>query len=207
MNYSFIPKPQMNMQNTLHFCFNLCLLQVLSHRMSSVTYLGYVFSSGGMYLDPEKVSAICSWATPTDVSLLRSFLGLASNNRCFIHQFANIAAPLYSQGYSLCMGPIGICQIEVCPNVCPYSQILKKIMALFTRQTVFSDYRSCIFTMAFISKNGRLTYLSDGLQQYKNTSLPLHTERDQRIVMLMCYPGRTTVIHQILLLPLLNSLC
>ena len=64
--------------------------------LSSVTYLGHVFSSGGMSPDPEKVSAIRSWATPTDVSSLRSFLGLASYYRRYIHQFANIAAPLYN---------------------------------------------------------------------------------------------------------------
>ena len=63
--------------------------------LSSVTYLGHVFSSTGMSPDPEKVSAIRTWATPADVSSLRSFLGLASYYRRYIHQFADIAAPLY----------------------------------------------------------------------------------------------------------------
>ena len=50
----------------------------------------------GMEPDPQKISAVCDWATPADVSNLRSFLGLASYYRRYIHQFADVAAPLHS---------------------------------------------------------------------------------------------------------------
>ena len=72
------------------FCGSKCHIG-----FSSVTYLGHVFSSTGMSPDPEKVSAIRNWAVPADVSSLRSFLGLSSYYQRYIHQFTNIAAPLY----------------------------------------------------------------------------------------------------------------
>ena len=45
--------------------------------------------------DPQKVAAVCSWPTPTNVSELKSFLGLASYYRRYIPQFADIANLLH----------------------------------------------------------------------------------------------------------------
>ena len=45
--------------------------------------------------DPQKISAVKEWSTPTNVSSLLSFLGLASYYRRYIRGFADIAAPLH----------------------------------------------------------------------------------------------------------------
>ena len=63
--------------------------------MAKVNYLGHVFSAAGMEPDPQKVTAVQDWTTPTNVSDLRSFLGLASYYRRYIPRFADIAAPLH----------------------------------------------------------------------------------------------------------------
>ena len=63
--------------------------------LSEVKYLGHVFSAAGMQPDPEKVSVIRNWPTPTNVAEVRQFLGLASYYRRYISQFAQIAAPLH----------------------------------------------------------------------------------------------------------------
>ena len=44
---------------------------------------------------PTKVAAVCAWLTSTNVSDLKSWLGLASYYQCYIPQFADIANSLH----------------------------------------------------------------------------------------------------------------
>ena len=60
-----------------------------------VSYLGHIISRDGMRPDPEKIDKILHFPRPSDVSTLRSFLGLASYYRRFIQGFAKIATPLH----------------------------------------------------------------------------------------------------------------
>ena len=60
-----------------------------------VRYLGHILSEDGVETDPEKVSCIKNWPTPSNVEELRQFLGIATYYRRFVHQFAHIAAPLH----------------------------------------------------------------------------------------------------------------
>ena len=64
--------------------------------MSKVSYLGHVFSATGMSPDPQKVSAVKEWLSPTNAEEVRKFLGLASYYRRYILGFSHIAKPLHT---------------------------------------------------------------------------------------------------------------
>ena len=51
-------------------------------------------SAEGILVDPQKVEAIVDWKPPTNVTEVRSFLGLASYYRKFVEGFSKIATPL-----------------------------------------------------------------------------------------------------------------
>ena len=59
-------------------------------------YLGHVVSADGLRPDPQKLSAVCNYAPPTDLKSLRVFLGLASYYRKFIPHFSRVASSLYA---------------------------------------------------------------------------------------------------------------
>jgi hypothetical protein len=62
--------------------------------LKEVTFLGYVVSSEGIFMDPQKVEAILRWKRPTIVTEIHNFLGLAGYYRRFIEGFSTIATPV-----------------------------------------------------------------------------------------------------------------
>ena len=62
--------------------------------LDSVTFLGHVISIEGVFVDPQKIEAIVNWKPPTNVTEIRSFLGLERYYRKFVEGFSKLAAPL-----------------------------------------------------------------------------------------------------------------
>lgn len=61
---------------------------------AEVPFLGHLVSAAGVRVDPRKVEAIRDWPTPTTVTQVRSFLGLANYFRRFMQGYASMSAPL-----------------------------------------------------------------------------------------------------------------
>ena len=64
--------------------------------LDNVAFLGHVISIIGISIDPKKIEAVVEWSRPTNISEVRSFLGLASYYHRFVEGFSRIAMPLSS---------------------------------------------------------------------------------------------------------------
>ena len=59
-----------------------------------VSFLGHVVSKDGVMVDPSKIETVRNWVRPTNVSEIRSFVGLASHYRRFVKGFYSITSQL-----------------------------------------------------------------------------------------------------------------
>ena len=57
-------------------------------------YLGFIISTDGIQVDPEKIEVIQAWKPPTTVKGVQSFLGFCNFYRRFIQDYGRIARPL-----------------------------------------------------------------------------------------------------------------
>jgi hypothetical protein len=64
--------------------------------LKEVAFLGHIITDGGIKVDPGKISEILNWKQHTDVSKIRSFLGLVGYYRRIIEGFSKIVKPLTS---------------------------------------------------------------------------------------------------------------
>ena len=62
--------------------------------MKEVKFLGHVVSEQGVAVDPTKIEVVVKWEPPKNVTEVRSFLGLAGDDRRFLEGFSKLAMPV-----------------------------------------------------------------------------------------------------------------
>jgi len=71
-----------------------CKLKKCEFWFEEMLFLGHVIIKEGIKINPQKVKAITEWSRPTNVTKIKSFLGLAGYYRKFVKDFSKIASSL-----------------------------------------------------------------------------------------------------------------
>lgn len=71
-------------------------MEKCSFFQESVSYLGFVIDRNGIHKSPDKVDSILQSRVPTNVSELKSFLGMVNYYRNFIRNASSILQPLHN---------------------------------------------------------------------------------------------------------------
>ncbi|KAK3532860.1 hypothetical protein QTP70_000258 [Hemibagrus guttatus] len=79
------------LQNQLYVKLDKC-----EFHQTTLTFLGYVLSPGGLGMDQSKVQAVTDWPVLTTIKELQCFLGFANFYRHFIRNYSTVARPLTS---------------------------------------------------------------------------------------------------------------
>ena len=69
-------------------------LEKCEFHKTNIEFLGYLISSEGLAMAPNKVKCILDWQPPTSVTGVQSFLGFCNFYRKFIKNYSGIAKPL-----------------------------------------------------------------------------------------------------------------
>ena len=62
--------------------------------VTRTNYLGFILTTNGIEVDPEKTAVICDWAVPTTVWVVQSFFGFCNFYWRFTKDYSCIAKPL-----------------------------------------------------------------------------------------------------------------
>ncbi len=57
-----------------------------------MAFVGHIIMELGVAVDPKKIELVVDWSQPTNVTEVRSFLGLAGYYRHFVEGFSKLAA-------------------------------------------------------------------------------------------------------------------
>jgi transposase InsO family protein/predicted aspartyl protease len=69
-------------------------LQKCEFHVTRTKYLGFIITTDGIEVDPEKIAVVVNWQAPYNVRGVQSFLGFCNFYRRFIRDYGTIARPL-----------------------------------------------------------------------------------------------------------------
>ena len=103
----------------------------------SVSFLGHVISERGVATDAGKLKIVVTWPVPSCIRDMRLFFGLCSYYRRFVHNFADIAAPLHKMTGKGVLSFIWTPACEIAFEALKTALISSSIMAMPTDDDIY----------------------------------------------------------------------